>query len=171
MEAPMIRPSHPHVPPRNASGFSVVEFLIVVFIFALGVLGLSLLQVMSIRGNHSGRQRSTAVYLASTVVERVQAEGQLSLAGFPPTRVFTASTVTDDAVNSFGTYDVHGNPATGATAIYTVSWSRRAYRGGASSSVTGLNLREFVVNVGWNEQDSQGSNIPKAISISRYVRY
>ncbi|WLT32907.1 prepilin-type N-terminal cleavage/methylation domain-containing protein [Geothrix sp. PMB-07] len=57
-------------------GFSMIEFLITAFVLAVGVLGLALLQVMSIRSSSGSRALNTAVMVGEGVLESIQSEGR-----------------------------------------------------------------------------------------------
>lgn len=175
---------------RDASGFSMVEFLIAAFIMAIGLLGLVALQVGAIAQASTGRGRTTAVYAANQVLQRVQIEGQYSYlakvtgatpsAGF--TRVYTDVPGTAIANTPFGGFNADGIQVTDSTGanvanlatlvpdankrspVFTVSWARRAYLGTAPTST--IQSQEFVVNVTWVEGAAT-----KYLSMSRTVRY
>ncbi len=54
-------------------GFTLVEVLVAVFVLALGLLGLSGLQVASLQNNHSAYLRSQATLLAYDMADRMRA--------------------------------------------------------------------------------------------------
>lgn len=58
---------------RNQRGVSLLEVMVAVFILAVGVLGVTGLQVTSKRGNFESVQRTTATYLAQDLIERIRA--------------------------------------------------------------------------------------------------
>jgi len=60
------------------SGFTMVEMLMTAFILAVGIMGLTLLQVMSLKGARGGRSLSTAVQVGDAVMDRIEMEGRLS---------------------------------------------------------------------------------------------
>lgn len=64
--------------PSNQAGFSMVEMLMTAFILAVGILGLTMLQTMSIRASRGGKSLSSAVMVAEQVMERAEMEGRLS---------------------------------------------------------------------------------------------
>ncbi len=68
-------------PPRvstGQSGFSMIEMLMTAFILAIGLLGLCMLQTMALRGGRGSRSLTTAVHVASSVLDQVEMEGRLS---------------------------------------------------------------------------------------------
>ena len=64
--------------PNPQAGFSMVEMLMTAFILAIGILGLTLLQVMSMQSSRGGRSLTTAVQLADRVLDQIELEGRLS---------------------------------------------------------------------------------------------
>ncbi|MCI0655296.1 MAG: type IV pilus modification protein PilV [Methylococcaceae bacterium] len=54
-------------------GFTLVEVLVAVIVLALGLLGLSGLQVTGLRNNHSAYLRTQATLLASDMADRMRA--------------------------------------------------------------------------------------------------
>ena len=54
---------------KNQRGFTLVELLIALFIFAVGILGVATMQTTSIQGNSKGRRISEASNLAADRIE------------------------------------------------------------------------------------------------------
>jgi prepilin-type N-terminal cleavage/methylation domain-containing protein len=54
---------------KNQNGFTLVELLIALFIFAVGVLGVATMQITSIKGNSKGRLISEASNVAADRIE------------------------------------------------------------------------------------------------------
>jgi len=63
---------------RTQAGFSMIELLMTAFVLAVGILGLTMLQVMSIRAARGSQGLSTAVLVGEQVMDRVEMEGRLS---------------------------------------------------------------------------------------------
>ena len=63
---------------RDQRGFSLVEMLMTAFILAVGVMGLTLLQVMSLKAARGGKSLSTAVQVGEAVMDRIEMEGRLT---------------------------------------------------------------------------------------------
>lgn len=59
------------------AGFSMIEMLMTAFILAVGILGLSMLQLMSLKASRGGRSMSTAVLVGEHVMDQVEMEGRL----------------------------------------------------------------------------------------------
>lgn len=169
----------------------MVEFLLAALIMSIGLLGLIALQTMALGQSVNARGRTTATYIASSVLQRAQAEGQqsyfakLNATTIPAAyaAVFTASSGAAIAETTFGGFNVEGVQVTNAdgtpvanlaTAVpdankraplFTASWMRRGY-GGTTVPVAGAQSQEFVVNVTWVE-----NTVNKALSMSRVIRY
>jgi prepilin-type N-terminal cleavage/methylation domain-containing protein len=164
------------------SGFSLVELLVTALIFGIGLLGLAALQVSTLRSNSGGRNRFTATALAEGCMSAIQAEGNSSwtyAAGikgtgvaYPIARVYTGT-----AGGNFGTFDINGLPVLAAdpTKIFSVDWVRNdASSPSPKATITGMDLREFVVTVTWKDQtvNAAGGAIPDStMTLSRLIRY
>jgi type IV pilus assembly protein PilV len=57
----------------NQSGFSLIEVLIAMVIFAVGFLGLASMQSIALKRNNQSDLRTSAIYYANDLVERVRA--------------------------------------------------------------------------------------------------
>ncbi|HJW31910.1 MAG TPA: prepilin-type N-terminal cleavage/methylation domain-containing protein [Holophagaceae bacterium] len=66
---------------RGQSGFSLVELLLAAFVMAVGLLGLTSLQAMSIRATTSTGRMQDAIRLAEQILEQISAEGTQSYLG------------------------------------------------------------------------------------------
>lgn len=67
--------------PRSFRGFSLLEVLIAVLIFSLGLLGLAALLVLSVKTNHSAYLRTQASFLAQSMADRMRANSRSIWAG------------------------------------------------------------------------------------------
>ena len=63
---------------KAQSGFSMIEMLMAAFILAIGILGLTMLQVMSMRAASGSRNLSTAVQVAERIMDQIEMEGRLT---------------------------------------------------------------------------------------------
>ncbi|HJV38690.1 MAG TPA: prepilin-type N-terminal cleavage/methylation domain-containing protein [Geothrix sp.] len=169
---------------RHQGGFTMVELLMAMAIFAIGMLGLAALQVVSISQGAGGRLRGTAAFLAHSVLDRAAAEGQVTAAerqantnGLPnSTTSWTFIGAADGVAKADGTallFDINGRPIDAADkttpVVFTATWFSRT---GSVNVGTRSALQEFVVNVTWQEANpKKGTALDtKAISVSRYVR-
>jgi type IV pilus assembly protein PilV len=170
--------------PRRQRGFTMIELLMAMAIFAIGMLGLAALQIVSISQGTGGRLRGTAAFLAHSVLDRAAAEGQVTAAerqanpnGLPnSTTSWTFIGAADGVAKADGAallFDINGRPIDAADkvtpVVFTATWFGRA---GSVNVGTRSALQEFVVNVTWQETNpKKGTALDtKAISVSRYVR-
>lgn len=63
---------------KTQAGFSMIEMLMAAFILAIGILGLTMLQVMSLRAAGGSRNLSTAVQVAERIMDQIEMEGRLT---------------------------------------------------------------------------------------------
>lgn len=68
--------------PRRHRGFSMVEVLVSVVIFAFGVLGLVRLQATAVKMSTDARQRAEAAFLADQLVARMLISDRTTVATF-----------------------------------------------------------------------------------------
>lgn len=166
------------------AGFSLVEFLLVAFLMAIGLLGLAALITMTMRSETAGRQREVAAVLAGNVLEFLVADARQSsmrrMNGVAvPTGLLVAN-ATDDTVYTFSmkdeagtarsTFDLLGRP-NATSPVFQAEWVRRAPATSATATAAQTAGSEVVVNVRWSEQASGGATTTKWVSVSRYITY
>lgn len=93
------------------TGFTLIEILVTILIFSIGLLGLAALQSTALKSNHSAYQRSQAIFLAYDMIDRMRANKNMAIAGNydialganPPGADLTDLSVTDlrDWLNNF----------------------------------------------------------------------
>lgn len=66
---------------RRERGFSLIEVLITILIFAVGLLGMAALQAVSMRSNQSANFRTQATALAYMIIDRMHANSDAVLRG------------------------------------------------------------------------------------------
>jgi Tfp pilus assembly protein PilV len=166
----------------------MVEFLMAAFIMAIGLLGLTALQTLSLGQGTFARGRTTATYIASGILQRAQVEGQqsyfakLNMMASAYPELFTDNPGTAIAETTFGGFNIDGVQVTNAdgsnvanlatevpdvnkrTPMFTLTWMRRAY--GSTAPTSTAQSQEFVVNATWQE-----SGVNKFLSMSRIIRY
>lgn len=65
---------------RSAGGFSLIEVLVALVVLAIGLLGVALMQIMSLRFTQSANQRTIATNLAYELIDMARANRVLSSA-------------------------------------------------------------------------------------------
>jgi type IV pilus assembly protein PilV len=58
---------------RNSRGFSLLELMVAVVVFSIGLIGLGLLLTSAIRANHVGFLHSQATFVAESLADRMRA--------------------------------------------------------------------------------------------------
>lgn len=61
----------PYQMKRKDGGFSLLEVLIAVLVFSVGLLGMAGLMLVSVKTNHSAYLRTQASFLASSLIQRI----------------------------------------------------------------------------------------------------
>lgn len=153
-------------------GFSFIELLFVAFILGIGILGLTLLQVMSMRSATGSKALNTAVMVGEGTLESIQAEGRermlfLKYSGSAP--ITTYFTVSNDSITRY--FDFKGNPLTGAADSYftmIITPSDIV----AISSAGGTKLFTLTVTF-YEAQNPQNPTlkIPRTVTLTRQVAY
>jgi type IV pilus assembly protein PilV len=67
--------AYAHSEQNNKSGFTLIEVLIAMVVFAIGILAITGMQVTSIQGNQSARLRTEAVSYASKHMDTLISQG------------------------------------------------------------------------------------------------
>ncbi len=58
---------------KRNSGFTMIEVLVSILVFSLGLLGIAGMMTISVRSNHNGYLRSQANFLAENMADRMRA--------------------------------------------------------------------------------------------------
>src|SRR5688572_30532743 len=109
-------------------GFSLIEALVALVIFAFVLAGLGVLMLATTETNTQARRQTTALTVAQQKLEELMATS------------FTAITGGNDTVNEAGI-------SAGANAYYTRVWT-------VASNSPGAGMKTIVVTVTWGEKQS-----------------
>jgi len=157
------------------SGFSMVEMLMSAFILAIGILGLAMLQAMSLRASRGGKSLHTAVQLADGVMDQIEMEGRLGWLNITDSAYTTPGTLSQLQYIGKGTvylgFDAMGVATTSApvsdkpTAFYVAT----AVEGAATTGSTGK-YSDYTVTVTFVDQTtSNGTPISRTVTLTRRV--
>jgi type IV pilus assembly protein PilV len=91
---------------RRTRGFSLIEVLITILIFAIGLLGLAALQAVSMRSNQSANFRTQATALAYMMIDRMRANGEAVLRGDYLAGMAAGSCTANPADTPIATHDI-----------------------------------------------------------------
>jgi prepilin-type N-terminal cleavage/methylation domain-containing protein len=133
---------------RSAGGFTLIEVIIAVALFMMGMLSLSAMQLHAMRGGSSGRHATQAAAIAESQMEQLQ---RLTWTQIAPTTGWSAGVARNNTVQS--------NPDQVEQA-YTLDWR-------ITDLVVGW-TRSVDVRVSWDEQGRPGRSV--VFSSIRYNR-
>lgn len=168
---------------RGQAGFSMIEMLMTAFIMAIGILGLSMLQVMSLKASRGGRSLSTAVLVSEHVMDQVEMEGRLSWLN--ATSKYTGTSLADlpnlryvnlaDGGALVETFNSKGGPPTPAsldpaeqTAYFTVTTTMASFV--AKAANTNGALSNVKVQVVFTDQlDKDSAPILRTVTLTRRI--
>nr|WP_320131591.1 prepilin-type N-terminal cleavage/methylation domain-containing protein [uncultured Holophaga sp.] len=166
------------------AGFSMVELLMAAFVMAIGILGLTMLQAMSVRAGAGSKSLTTALMVAEQVMDQIESNGRNSLlfvqsqpSSTPPTWMtssFTTASVSPPAVPSL-TYNHAGRLNTGdpidANPYFSVyiQPDTDASHSGIITPAPGLGgVANVQIVVQWVEDAAAG---PRQVLLSRRIAY
>ncbi len=164
------------------AGFSMIEMLITAFILAIGILGLTMLQTMSLRASRGSKSLSTAILVAEQVMDRVEMEGRLSWLNLTDTNRAAPSIAADlpnlryivipadgQLVETFnirgGAPDAVSTDPALSTPFFTVTTTRVPAAAAATGRISDVSVQvQFVDNV-----DRASAPIQRTLSLTRRI--
>lgn len=165
-------------PARSQRGFSMVEMLMTAFILAVGVMGLTLLQVMSLRGARGGKSLATAVQVGEMVMDQIEMEGRLSWLNitatqYTPVPLTTLKYVDKATLAAPLAFTIKGqvpvpsapDPAD-STAFYAVNFVKTDVAAAGTGTIS-----DFTLTVNFSEAVNPTTNlpIPRTVTLTRRV--
>lgn len=170
-------------PQQGQAGFSMIEMLMTAFILAIGILGLTMLQVMSLKASRGGRSLSTAVLVGEHVMDQVEMEGRLSWLNATDKYTGTSTAVDlpnlryvsiPDGATRLETFNSKGGPPLGNpdpadnTTYFRVTTGRVVSV--APGAATNGALSNFTVTVQFTDQlDQASAPILRTVTLTRRV--
>lgn len=159
---------------KAQAGFSMVELLMAAFILSIGILGVTMLQIMSIKAARGGQSLTTAVHVADRVMDQVELEGRLTWLNNTDSNYTTPGALSDLQYLMAGdvatqTFDIHGEPTTVADdAFFTVNTTKAPIQATASG-VTGAMTDVTVVVDFVDAVDAASTPITRTVTITRRI--
>ena len=176
MRARVIRPGS-----RRQSGFSMVEMLMAAFVLSIGVLGIAMLQVMSLKASRGGQNLGIAVNLAEQLMDKVEMEGRLTylnanITGYTtpgalghttsnPTSTFNLAYINQAQVDQYFSLD----PATGQL-VQTTSDGALFHATMTQTLAAGTGLSDVTVQVVFTDTvTATGAAITRTATVNRRI--
>jgi len=152
-----------------SAGFSMIELLMTAFILAVGLLGLTMLQAMSMRSSTGSRALANAVMVGEGVLESIQSEGRQRLLSLRYTRAAPTTTTyfVTTKITQYYAFDGTKLP-NNANAFYTVEIEP------ADVVATGLagGTRQFTLIIHFVDSvGSSGTPHERQVTLTRQVGY
>jgi type IV pilus assembly protein PilV len=121
--------------PKRARGFTLVEVLIAILLFSVGILGAVGLQARMLQASAQNTDRARASMLANEIVSQMWAQGsaQLSPEAVATWRSRVADSAKTGLPNGSGSV-AYTVAASGTTAVVTVNWKSPAAPANAASN-------------------------------------
>lgn len=162
----------------SQAGFSMIEMLMTAFILAIGILGLSMLQVMSLKASRGSRSLTTAVQVGEAVMDQVEMEGRLSWLNITDSRYVAPAALANlkyvnQAAPVINTFNIKGQiPQPTSTdpadknPFFTVTTTRIT----PIVVVTGQ-MHDFVVTVNFVDAVNPTTNVPiiRTVTLTRRI--
>ncbi len=163
------------------AGFSMIEMLMTAFIMAVGILGLTALQVMSLKATRGSRSLGTATLVAEQVLDLAEREGRLTWLSLVDTNAVNPTVPAglkyinlDAGASVVDTFNVKGVPVnaessevTETTTFFTATTTRlppaTAVRGGLSELTV---LVQFV-----DDADTSGKGVTRVVRLTRMISH
>ena len=160
-------------------GFTVIEVLVSALILGIGILGLTLLQVMTVRSATGARALNTGVLVAESLLDRIELEGRLSwlnLTNNGSNAIQPLSTlqyVNQTKLSTPLLFNAKGAPPNSTTtdpadqvAFYTVNLVQTPI-----STLTSGGLSDFTVTVTFADasQRSGGPTVYRTVNLTRRI--
>jgi prepilin-type N-terminal cleavage/methylation domain-containing protein len=160
-------------PRRGEAGFSMIEMLMAAFVLSVGILGLTMLQAMSIRVASGGHNLGMAVQLAERVMDQVEMEGRLTYLNAnntnlaPPSTLSGLSYITQEAVTQYYSID----PATGDPALLASATGAMFTLRMTQTVTNGTALSDVQVQVQYADSVNAVTNTPiqRTVTLNRRI--
>jgi type IV pilus modification protein PilV len=178
---------HPHTkfftPSTKQQGFSMIEIMVTIAIIATSLLGTAGLQAYAMRVNQGAQLRTQAVFLASDIVERIEANkiGATSGTGYTldetgsaPAIVNTCFSATCSASN-LASYDLNQWSNSISTLLpQATDWeicTDNDYDSACDSAASVANPTNYLIRIDWTDRryDKNNTDVTFSYTSSRTI--
>jgi hypothetical protein len=160
------------------SGFSMVEMLMTALILAVGILGLTMLQAMSLQSSRGGRSLTAAVQIADRIMDQIEMEGRLSWLNITSS-TFTAQPLTSlqyigNGAIPIADYDIDSNLiGTGqplGSGMPQLFFTAQATQGASVGGGATGQMHDFTVQVNFLDgTDASKAPITRTVTLTRRI--
>lgn len=160
---PLIKKNSSFTHSRKSSGFTLLEVMVAMVIFSIGLLGLAGLQAQSVQFSHSAYLRSQATFHAYDILEKMRANRAIAFTG--NYNASFASTGTDN-----GCYSNSGNCTPTQLALHDIfDWKQLLTSlpdgdGSVSSTLAGT-ATTFTIIVTWSDRSASDGSGTESITV------
>lgn len=160
----LTRHQHRNKAPRlKSTGFTLLEVMVAMVIFSIGLLGLASLQAQSLQFSHSAYLKSQATFYAYDVLDKMRANRVVALAGSYNAAVGSTGT-------NKGCYDISGNCTASDMALHDIfDWKQLLATlpngNGAVTSTVSASTTVFLVTVTWDDRSSTDGTGKETITV------
>lgn len=130
---------------HRAGGFTLLEVMIAILILGFGLLGLAMMQTMSVRFSESSNQRTQATNLVYELLDQMRSNRLL-------VAQYTAASFTATATGTNCSYPASGAAVSVSANITLWQCRARATLGEGSSAVVTYVDGVATVSLNWNDQ-------------------
>lgn len=156
-----------HYKTNTIKGFTLLEVMIAMVIFAVGLLGLAGIQALSLESSHSSYSRSQAVLLAYEMIDRMKANSQVAA----DYALAIDDTLTDPAGSMCNDNDLNVCSATQMATFDLWQWKNMVSDTlpSGTGSIVGTTvgtITTYTVTVHWDEDrtGATGTTCPPAVA-------
>lgn len=147
----------------KCSGFTLLEVMVAMVIFSIGLLGLASLQGQSLQFSHGAYLKSQATFYAYDVLDKMRANRTIALGG--SYNASTSSTGSDK-----GCYDDTGNCSASDMALHDIyDWKQLLASlpdgNGSITSSSGGSTTTFLVTVSWTDANASGGGGTESLTV------
>ncbi|WP_271410710.1 type IV pilus modification protein PilV [Pseudomonas sp. Q1-7] len=162
----------------HQTGITMIEVLVTLLIFTVGLLGLAGLQLKALQGTNDSVQRAHATWLLQDFADRVYSNGVATIAdysGAAPNCNALPNPVCADFFNPVTGAKVNGSNCTPAQMASFDRWEAMcryrdtaAYQGNAAAKQTRSNSRDFINLQALNiaARDSNGDTVNDSLDLT-----
>lgn len=153
---------------RASGGFTLIEIMVALLIFSIGLLGLAMLQATSLKFNNDSYMRTQATILAYDLIDRMRANKVAADAGnYCITSVAPCTTTAPPGTAETCADTAAGCDSSQRVAAYDITYwydlqlkflsqaaSRSSLARTATTTPSGKNIFQYTITMRWKEREN-----------------